>query len=129
LEPPQERHDGSAALTLALLAFGAGLGLSSISPWQDSGISSSTFKIGSGIYLVIVAVMSSAIGGYLASRLRDRFIGLHTNEVFFRDTAHHRSALAGLSESHIVNKPFAEGELAAKVRAALAKVKPILLGR
>jgi signal transduction histidine kinase len=40
-----------------------------------------------------------------------------------------RSALAGLSESHIVNKPFAEGELAAKVRAALAKAKPILLGR
>jgi hypothetical protein len=78
----------AAALTLAFLAFGAGLGLSSISPWSDSGVSASTFKTAAGIYLVIVAVMSSAIGGYLAARLRTKWTGLHTNEVFFRDTAH-----------------------------------------
>jgi hypothetical protein len=78
----------AAALALALLALGAGLGLSSISPWADSGVSASTFKIGAGIYLVIVAVMSSAVGGYLAARLRSKWVGLHTNEVFFRDTAH-----------------------------------------
>jgi hypothetical protein len=78
----------AAALTLALLALGAGLGLSSISPWADSGVSASTFKNGAGAYLVIVAVMSSAVGGYLAARLRTRWVGLHTNEVFFRDTAH-----------------------------------------
>jgi hypothetical protein len=78
----------AAALTLALLALGAGLGLSSISPWTDSGVSASTFKNGAGVYLVIVAVMSSAVGGYLAARLRTRWVGLHTNEVFFRDTAH-----------------------------------------
>jgi hypothetical protein len=77
-----------AALTLALLALGAGLGLSSISPWADSGVSASTFKNATGIYLVLVAIMSSAIGGYLASRLRTKWVGLHTNEVFFRDTAH-----------------------------------------
>jgi hypothetical protein len=78
----------AAALALALLALGGGLGLSSISPWADSGVSASTFKTGAGIYLVIVAVMSSAVGGYLAARLRTRWAGLHTNEVFFRDTAH-----------------------------------------
>jgi hypothetical protein len=32
--------------------------------------------------------MSSAIGGYLAARLRTKWTGIHTNEVFFRDTAH-----------------------------------------
>jgi hypothetical protein len=32
--------------------------------------------------------MSSAIGGYLAGRMRTKISGLHTNEVFFRDTAH-----------------------------------------
>ena len=32
--------------------------------------------------------MSSAIGGYLAGRLRTKWTGLHANEVFFRDTAH-----------------------------------------
>jgi hypothetical protein len=40
------------------------------------------------VYLVIVAVMSSAIGGYLAARLRTKWTSVHTNEVFFRDTAH-----------------------------------------
>jgi hypothetical protein len=75
-------------LTLLLVAFGAGLGLSAISPWSDSGVSASTFNIGTGIYLIIVGVMSSAIGGYLAGRLRTKWIGVHSNEVFFRDTAH-----------------------------------------
>src|SRR4051812_12238442 len=78
----------AAAVTLALLALGAGLGLSSVSPWADSGVSATTFKNASGIYLVLVAVMSSALGGYLAARLRTKWPGLHTNEVFFRDTAH-----------------------------------------
>jgi hypothetical protein len=78
----------AAALALVLLAFGAGLGLSSVSPWSDSGVSASTFKTGSGIYLVIVAVMSSAVGGYLAARLRTKWVGAHSHEVFFRDTAH-----------------------------------------
>ena len=78
----------AAALTLVLVAFGSGLGLSSISPWSGSGVSASTFQIGTGIYLVIVGVMSSAIGGYVAGRLRTKWVGVHNNEVFFRDTAH-----------------------------------------
>lgn len=78
----------AAALTLLLVAFGAGIGFSSISPWSDTGVSGSTFEVGTGIYLVIVAVMSSAVGGYLAGRLRTKWVGVHTNEVFFRDTAH-----------------------------------------
>ena len=79
---------GAAALALVLIAFGAGLGLSAVSPWSNSGVSAATFKTGTGIYLVIVAVMSSAVGGYLAARLRTKWIGVYTNEVFFRDTAH-----------------------------------------
>jgi hypothetical protein len=79
---------GAAALALLLIAFGAGLGLSAVSPWSDSGVSASTFKTATGIYLVIVAVMSSAVGGYLAARLRTKWVGVHTHEVFFRDTAH-----------------------------------------
>lgn len=78
----------TSAVMLPLLALGAGLDLSSISPWTDTGVSASTFKVATGIYLVLVAVMSSAIGGYLAARLRTKWIGVHTNEVFFRDTAH-----------------------------------------
>jgi hypothetical protein len=78
----------AAALTLVLLAFGAGMGFSSISPWSNSGISSETFKVGAGIYLIVVAMLSSTIGGYVAGRSRTKWIGLHSDEVAFRDTAH-----------------------------------------
>jgi hypothetical protein len=78
----------AAALALVLIAFGAGLGLSAVSPWSDTGVSASTFKTGTGIYLVIIAVMSSAVGGYLAARLRTKWVGVNTHEAFFRDTAH-----------------------------------------
>ena len=78
----------AAALSLALIALGVGLGLSSISPWSGSGASATTFKIGSGVYLVAVAILASTVGGYLAARLRTKWSALDPNEVFFRDTAH-----------------------------------------
>jgi hypothetical protein len=53
----------SCALTLVLIAFGTGLGLSVVSPWAGSGISATTFKIGTGLYLVVIAMLSSSIGG------------------------------------------------------------------
>jgi hypothetical protein len=78
----------AAALTLVLLAFGAGMGFSAVSPWGNSGISASTFQITTGLYLIVVALVASAMGGYVAGRLRTRWAGVHTHEVFFRDTAH-----------------------------------------
>jgi hypothetical protein len=78
----------SCALTLVVLAFGVGLGLSVVSPWAGSGVSATTFKIGTGLYLVVIAMLSSSIGGYIAGRLRSRWIGVHSDEVYFRDTAH-----------------------------------------
>jgi hypothetical protein len=77
----------AAALSLVLLAFGAGAGFSSIFPWSGAGLST-TFKVSVGIYLIVMAVMASSVGGYLAGRLRTRWVGAHTREVFFRDTAH-----------------------------------------
>ena len=78
----------SCALTFVLLAFGVGLGLSVVSPWAGSGVSATTFKIGTGLYLLVIAMLSSSIGGYLAGRLRTRWIGVQSDEVYFRDTAH-----------------------------------------
>lgn len=78
----------SLALTLVLLAFGAGLGLSAVSPWGNSVASATTFKITTALYLVVIAMISSAVGGYLAGRLRTRWVGVHSDEVYFRDTAH-----------------------------------------
>jgi hypothetical protein len=57
---------GGVPLTLLLVSFGAGIGLSSISPWTGSGVSATTFKIGTGVYLVVVAIVASSIGGSIA---------------------------------------------------------------
>lgn len=78
----------SLALTLLLLSFGAGMGFSMSSPWAGAGASATTFKISTGIYLIVVAMLSSSIGGYLAGRLRTKWTGVHSDEVYFRDTAH-----------------------------------------
>lgn len=75
------------ALTLVLLWFGTGMGFSVVSPWSDAGVSGTTFKIGTGLYLVVVAMISSAVGGHLAGRLRTPWYGIHSNETYFRDTA------------------------------------------
>ena len=68
----------SLALTLVLISFGAGMGFSVVSPWGNSGVSASTFKIGTGLYFIVMAMISSAIGGYLAGRLRTKWVGVQT---------------------------------------------------
>jgi len=78
----------SCALTLVLLSFGMGMGFSVVSPWGNSGVSASTFKIGTGLYFIVMAMISSGVGGYLAGRLRTKWVGVQTTEVHFRDTAH-----------------------------------------
>jgi len=78
----------SCALTLVLLAFGIGLGLSVVSPWSGAGVTATTFKIATGLYLIVIAMLSSSIGGYITGRLRARWVGVHSDEVYFRDTAH-----------------------------------------
>jgi hypothetical protein len=78
----------AAALSLILIALGAGLGLSSVSPWSNAGASASSVgKIGIG-WLIVTQVLASAMGGYLAGRLRTKWVSIHTDEVYFRDTAH-----------------------------------------
>jgi hypothetical protein len=75
------------AISLLLLALGAGLGLASVSPWPGVGAKATTFSIGAGIWLIVMQWVSSAVGGYLAGRMRTRWHGLHSDETFFRDTA------------------------------------------
>jgi hypothetical protein len=78
----------AAASSLILLALGAGLGFSAVSPWARAGVSAATFSIGAGIWLLITQWLSSGVGGFVTGRLRTRWVRVHTHEVFFRDTAH-----------------------------------------
>jgi hypothetical protein len=78
----------ATGVTLVLLALGSGLGFSSVSPWRNAGVSGKTFAVAAVIWLIVTQWISAGVGGYIAGRLRTRWIGTHTHEVFFRDTAH-----------------------------------------
>lgn len=78
----------AAAVSLVLLALGSGLGFAAISPWPGHGVAATTFAITTAIWLIVMQWVSSGVGGYITGRLRTRWIGTHTHEVFFRDTAH-----------------------------------------
>ena len=78
----------AAALALLLLLLGTGLGLATASPWADAGASAKTLGIAAIVWMIFVHLSSSAIGGYIAGRLRTKWSDVHTHEVFFRDTAH-----------------------------------------
>jgi hypothetical protein len=71
---------------LILLALGAGLGLSSVSPYSY-GSSSTRLAAGAIIWLLVTSGAASGIGGYLAGRLRTPWRDADADEVHFRDTA------------------------------------------
>ncbi len=78
----------AASLSLILLILGAGLGLSSVSPWTHEGISATAFGVSTILWVTFTQLIASGMGGYLAGRLRTRWLGAHVDEVHFRDTAH-----------------------------------------
>lgn len=77
----------AAALSLVLLVLGVGLGLSGVSPWANHGMSAGAMGISTIIWLAFTQIAASGVGGYLAGRLRTHWSRLHTDEVYFRDTA------------------------------------------
>src|SRR5579862_8866198 len=75
------------ALYLILLALGAGFGLLAVSPWSGAEISGSAFGAAAIIWMIAIELIACAMGGYLTGRLRTKWALIHTDEVFFRDTA------------------------------------------
>ena len=79
---------GAAALSLILLMLGVGLGLSSVSPWVNYGASAATFSVSTILWVTLTQLLACAMGGYLAGRLRTRWVAAQADEIYFRDTAH-----------------------------------------
>ncbi|MBB3121526.1 hypothetical protein [Pseudoduganella violacea] len=75
----------AAALSFILLLLGLGLGLSAISPYSYNDAPLAATTIG---WVIFMQLAASAIGGYVAGRLRVKWGGVHGDEVHFRDTAH-----------------------------------------
>ena len=76
------------AVSIILFTAGSGFGLSTVEPWSFANRAPETFAIGAGIWLIVMQWLSAGFGGYLAGRLRAKSIGVRTDEVLFRDTAH-----------------------------------------
>src|SRR4051794_12508061 len=78
----------ATALSLILVTFAAavGLGVSSTAPtWRDA---SAALWLLSGLYLILQAVVSFALGAYIAGRLRRPSVAGSPEEVETRDGLH-----------------------------------------
>jgi hypothetical protein len=64
------------------------LGHVTVSPWSPSGSAPAAFGFAAGTWLIVTQWLASGLGGYLAGRLREKWVGIRTDEVLFRDTAH-----------------------------------------
>jgi hypothetical protein len=78
----------ATSVSLILLALGSGLGITSILISADHRISGTAIVATAAIWLIVTQWISAGLGGYIAGRLRTRWLGTHKHEVFFRDTAH-----------------------------------------
>jgi hypothetical protein len=78
----------TGAMSLSLMTLGSGIGLSAVSPWPSAGASASRLAPIAVIWIILVQILSCALGGYLAGRLRTKWVAVHSHEVYFRDTAH-----------------------------------------
>ena len=76
------------ALSIVLLAFGAAVGLASVSPWTSTAKGLQAVGIGSAFWTLLVTVWAFALGGYLSGRMRHRWNDGAATEVEFRDSTH-----------------------------------------
>src|ERR1700753_3642253 len=72
----------TAALSLILLSLGTGLGLSSFSVWSYSSNTATKLGAAAIAWMICTHLASSAMGGYLAGRLRTKWTNIHNDEVY-----------------------------------------------
>jgi hypothetical protein len=76
------------AVSFVLVALAGGFALKLPSPWPGAPGVATEFSPLLGAGMIVVQVLSSALGGYLAGRLRTKWTAVHGHEAHFRDTAH-----------------------------------------
>jgi hypothetical protein len=110
----------AASLLLSLAA--AGLGYDVGLPGLATRSSLKAFAPEVGAAAIAVQVLSGALGGYVAGRMRTIWTGLHDDESHFRDTAHGLIAWAvatvgGLLLAATVLGPYADSLVASAAAA------------
>jgi hypothetical protein len=114
---------GAIAVSIILFTAGSGFGLSTVEPWSFANRMPETFAIGAAIWLIVMQWLSAAFGGYLAGRLRAKWIGVRTDEVLFRDTAH--GLLAWALATVIVAALFTLGTFGTVAAAVATEGAPV----
>lgn len=113
----------AVAISIILLTLGPGLKIASVTPWSFAHPTPTEFGTAAAIWLVVTQWLASAFGGYLSGRLRKKWVGIRTDEVLFRDTAH--GFLAWALATVIVAGLVTLGSMAvAGVAAAAASATP-----
>src|SRR6185312_681721 len=79
---------GAIGITIILLTLGSGAGIAVARPWAFNAPAPETFGVCVAIGMIVTQWLASAVGGYLSGRLREKWVGIRTDEVFFRYTAH-----------------------------------------
>ncbi|GAC1452869.1 MAG: hypothetical protein PVS2B3_03500 [Steroidobacteraceae bacterium] len=74
------------SMSVVLLLLGSGLGFSALRPSNHA--TAPALAAAATVWIIVVQWLSAAVGGYLTGRLRTRWAGTHSHEIFFRDTAH-----------------------------------------
>jgi hypothetical protein len=67
------------------------------------------------VWLVAIEIVASALGGYLTGRLRTKWVSIHSDEVYFRDTA---NGFLAWSVSLVLSVTFLVSAAATMVGAA-----------
>lgn len=78
----------AVAISIVMLTFGSGIGLSIVSAEPGSGASATVALVAAAIWFVWVQVSGFLAGGYVAGRLRARLPDATPHEVEVRDVAH-----------------------------------------
>ncbi len=107
---------------MVLFTGGSGFGLSTVEPWSFVNRAPDAFAIGAAIWLIVMQWLSAGFGGYLVGRLRAKWVGVRTDEVLFRDTAH--GFLAWALATVIVAALFTLGTLGASAAVATTEGAP-----
>jgi len=77
----------AVAVSIIVIALGAGIGMEVVSPYSSSSPSAGTMTAIGALWLVFAQAVGFAVGGYVAGRLRRPPANMHTAEVKFRDGA------------------------------------------
>lgn len=78
----------AVAISLVLLAFGAAVGLSVVSPEAGEETSAFWFAVATAIWFIWVAITSFGAGGYVAGRLGRKTTDANADEAEMRDGLH-----------------------------------------